>query len=110
MHDHALPIGLFLAVDAVLKPNPGEWWASLLQLGVAGVMLSWFMLRMERRMDRQAESNVRLAKAIERSTKAHMVTVAALKSLERLGLRDLAHGLIEEIDAAEQSGNEDSNR
>ncbi len=108
MYSPALPIGIFLIADAATQPLSGEWWGPLIQLGVAGVMLIWFMLRVEKHMGRQTESNQRLAKAIERATKAHMVTVASLKSIERLGLKDLARGIVDEIDSREESDHENT--
>ena len=59
--------------------------AVLVQTGVAGVMLGWFMLRQEKQNQEIVKSQQTVAKAIERNTRALM--------LLRIGQGDTPHSV-----------------
>lgn len=99
MHYPAAPIALLLIADAASSVAPAAWWQPLVQAGGLGAMLLWFMLRVEKRMDTQAKADHHLARAVERSTRAHLLAFAALKSIERFGYHEVAREIIAEIDS-----------
>lgn len=63
----------------------------LLQLGVAGVMLAWFMFRIERRMDAGT-------RAQDRTSRSILLLVVSLSSAEPV-VREQARQIMREIPA-----------
>jgi len=111
MHHSLAPFGLFLIADAAVIGAPtGEWWQPLVQAGALGVILLWFMLRVERKLEDNTRANLTVARAIERNNKSLMVVILAVKSLDKSAIHDLARQLIAEADQETEQNNEGSNR
>jgi hypothetical protein len=108
MHYPILPAALFVVADAVAAANPAEWWQPLIQTGAIGGVLLWFMLRVEKRLDAQTRASNRLARAVECSTRAHLTAFAALKTVERLGYKEMAEIELQKQDTDDTD--EDSDR
>lgn len=62
---------------------------ALLQAGVAGVVLAWFMLRAERRIDR-------VESALDRLTRAQMLTLIARADVEEM-VKEQARAVLAEL-------------
>lgn len=67
------------------------WWAPLINTGAIGVVLGWFMLRMEPRM-RAIEA------AIDTISLALMIAVLAMKNLDR-SISEQAQAIKDRLDA-----------
>jgi hypothetical protein len=74
--------------------------SALLQAGVAGVVLGWFMLRAERKWDDQAESQSLVEAAINRLAKAQLMLLLASDSTPP-SVKLQAQELDKEIEGAE---------
>lgn len=62
-------------------PNPGEpsaWLSPLLQIPI-GIVLAWFMIRAEKKMDEQTRAQRMQSVALERNSQALMIAVLSLK-------------------------------
>ncbi len=78
---------------------PGEGWQVLLQYGGLGVMLAWFMFRVERRMEKQIQSDQAKTAALERNSQSLMVAVASMKNLDT-AFTDMAKDLASQSEEA----------
>ncbi len=92
---------VFIAVITfaeVSASRPEDWAQVLLQYGGLGIMLLWFMLRMENRMDAQLKSDARKTTAINHNALSQLTAIAALRNLDA-NVTDLAARLAEQIEA-----------
>jgi hypothetical protein len=102
MPSHIVLVAIVLGEIAnSVEPN---WLSPLLQIPI-GIVLAWFMLRAEKKIDEQSQSNRMQARAIERNSMALMTAVLAMKNIDG-NLSDLAKELHRE---AQQACDDDEN-
>lgn len=87
---------LAMALSDVIPPGIAQdgsvtWWAPLINTGAIGIVLGWFMIRMEPRM-RAIEAS------IDTVSRALMLSVLSMKFGDR-GLQEQAQAIIAEIDS-----------
>jgi len=71
----------------------------MLQYGGLGIMLLWFMVRVERRMDAQLKSNREMIDALEENSLSILAAVLAIKNAD-LSITELAARLKNRIEEA----------
>lgn len=74
----------------MLAQLPVELWPRFVELGIAGAMLGWFALRMEKIISANTAATVLMAKS-------QMLTLMSLRHLDA-GVREQVEGHIKEID------------
>lgn len=77
----------------VAQSISGDGWGPIINTGVVGCMLAYYLLRTEPRL-------MRIERAISRSDKANMLLLIGMKSAIPAHIRGEAQKLIEEIDEA----------
>lgn len=90
------PVILAMVLADVVPPGIAPdgsvtWWAPLINTGAIGIVLGWFMLRMEPRM-RAIEAS------IDTVSRALMLSVLSMKACDK-GLQEQAQAIVSEIDA-----------
>ena len=73
--------------------------AILLQAGVAGAVLAWFMLRAEKRFDMYEDRILRVEHALDRLTRAQMLTLLARSDVDE-PIKDQARAVLAELSVA----------
>jgi len=94
--------GLILAQAA--SPPVVEWWGPLVQGGIPGAVLLWFMLRGEKKLDEQTRAQREMAQALNSNAKSNIIVVLALKNLDS-NITSLAQQLEDEIQKNEADAN-----
>lgn len=101
----AYPITAFLwiaATEAVTAIAPSvDMWQVLFQYGGLGAMLCWFMFRVEKRMEKQLQSDQAKTAALERNSQSLMIAVASMKNLDS-AFSEMAKGLAADAEQAQK--------
>ncbi len=90
---NSLALALIFITLGEIKNNadPSGWLSPLLQIPI-GVVLAWFMLRAEKKMEDQNKAQRAVAVAIERNTQGAMLVLISLRNLDA-SVTDLAKTL-----------------
>lgn len=70
-----------LATAEIATPQDASWVSSLLQIPI-GVVLAWFMLRAEKKLDEQNKIHRAQVSATERGTYAQMVSIMGMEHMD----------------------------
>lgn len=92
---------VWIAVTEAAVGAPSDIWQILLQYGGLGVMLMWFMFRVEKRMEKQIQSDQAKTAALERNSQSLMIAVASMKNLDN-AFSDMAKNLAAAAEEAQK--------
>lgn len=85
-------------ISMLLSQTPPVWdWTPLINLGIAGIMLAWFMIRVEVRL-RAIET------AVQQYTRAQLVMLIEIKRTSDEA-KVQAQQIINDIDASQKAAN-----
>lgn len=90
-------VGGLIMAQTVVGPAAPEWWGPFIQGGIPGLVLLWFMLRGEKKLDEQTKAQREMAHALNTNAKSNMVIVLSLKNLDS-NVSELAKQLADEIE------------